>query len=333
MRIFFIVTMLALLISAPAEAQKKKKSKTETLSADEAKDLLGQLKMDSVQFLRDAGHQACKCIDSISVTNKDHDEISDEIHTCIDKQVSTFQISVKLFQSMTGGSKEISIYTDKESDGYRKYYYDIERWLKDSCKAMNDAISSHNKESTNSMSDDPEALKQYNTGVEIMKVENYKKALPYFQKAVEIDPKFAFAWDNVGICQRKLNNLDEAMAAYNKSLEIDPSGHMPLQNIAIVYQYQKKYDKATEAYMQLLKFYPDDAEAYYGVGLVYTYYDVNLEKALQNLCKAYNLYIKANSPFRVDAEKVIGYIYSEMKKAGKEQLFFDILQQHNIKAN
>src|SRR6185436_10154649 len=116
MRTLFIISVLALTMGLPAHAQKKKKTKAETLTPEQAKDILGQLKMDSTKFLRDAALEACNCIDSISVTNKDHDEISDEIHTCIDRQVSTYQMSVKLMQALTGASKEISIYTDKESD-------------------------------------------------------------------------------------------------------------------------------------------------------------------------------------------------------------------------
>ena len=36
------------------------------------------------------------------------------------------------------------------------------------------------------------------------------------------------------------------------------------------------------------------------------------------MCKAYNIYTNSNSPYRVDAEKNINYIYSKMKEDGKE---------------
>ncbi len=51
------------------------------------------------------------------------------------------------------------------------------------------------------------------------------------------------------------------------------------------------------------------------------------------MCKAYNLYIKKKSPYRVDAEKIISTIYSEMKKQDKVDKFNEILKVNNITAN
>ena len=74
-------------------------------------------------------------------------------------------------------------------------------------------------------------------------------------------------------------------------------------------------------------------EVYYGIGHIYTYYLNDYEKGLQNMCKAYNLYIKKKSPYRVDAEKIISTIYSEMKKQDKVDKFNEILKVNNITAN
>ena len=69
----------------------------------------------------------------------------------------------------------------------------------------------------------------------------YKEALKNYQKAVEIDKNFAFAWDNIGLCNRYLENYEDAIVAYEKSIKINPKGLMPLQNLAIVYSYKKDY--------------------------------------------------------------------------------------------
>ncbi|MES1181676.1 MAG: tetratricopeptide repeat protein, partial [Flavobacterium sp.] len=174
------------------------------------------------------------------------------------------------------------------------------------------------------------AIAQYNKGIEYVNKEKYEDAIPYFKKAVSIDPKFAFAWDNLGISYRKTSQYDKALEAYNKSLEIDPEGKMPLQNIPVVYQYLEQYDKALDAYDNLLKVSPNDPETFYGKGLIYTYYKKDHEKALAMMCKAYNLYATMNSPYRVDAQKIIQTLYSEMKKDGKEETFNKILKENNI---
>lgn len=107
---------------------------------------------------------------------------------------------------------------------------------------------------------------------------------------------------------------------------------MPLQNLAIAYQYKKDYPKAIEAYKKLFSLNRNNPEVYYGIGIIYAYYLVDNELALTNLCKAYNLYIEQKSPYRTDAEKVINYIASEMKKQGKTKRFKEILKENNIQA-
>jgi tetratricopeptide (TPR) repeat protein len=160
--------------------------------------------------------------------------------------------------------------------------------------------------------------------------ENYTTAINFFQQAVLIDDQFAVAWNNVGLCCRKIGEYDKALAAYNKSLEIDPKGLMPLQNIAIVYQYQKEYGKAIEAFKKIAAIDPDNPEIYYGIGNIYTNSLNEEAKGLDNLCKAYNLYTKRNSPYIADAEKMIQSVYLSMKKQRKLHQFNEILKQNNI---
>ena len=105
---------------------------------------------------------------------------------------------------------------------------------------------------------------------------------------------------------------------------------MPLQNIAIVYEYKKEYDKALKTYERLAKLDKNNPETFYGIGRMYILGKNDFENGLDNLCKAYNLYIEQKSAFRADAEKVIQFIYEEMKKQGKEDKFKEILKKNNI---
>ncbi|HMK24387.1 MAG TPA: tetratricopeptide repeat protein [Chitinophagaceae bacterium] len=308
------------------------RSQADTLTGDAAKQILRQIKMDTTGFLSNYGNAACKCIDSISLMNKGKTEINEEIFDCIKKQTSLYQLIMKVTNQMLGNdtSRIISISVDKKSPEFQQYYFEIERWLKDSCKSLNRAVASNNEESASSSSKDPKAIADYNTGIEWVNKGNFEKAITFFEKAVKRDEKFAFAWDNIGVCNRKLGNYDAALAAYFKSLEIDPDGITPLQNIPVVYQYQKKYDKALEAYESFQEKYPDDPEGFYGAGILYIDYKMDYEKALHNICKAYTIYIKTSSPYRVDAEKLINLILVKMKDEGKEKRFYEILKEHHL---
>lgn len=300
-------------------------------------------KSTSEKLLGEVSENGCKCIDSIETYNKSKKLISREIGQCIDKQTVGYQMGVKLSQIEeikekaveVDGKKEVNIEinTNENSHEYQKYYFQIERFMMDNCVALKAIIAATEKQNENSVSNDKKALEFYSQGLQASKNGDYKKAVEAFEKAVKQDPKFAFAWDNLGLNYRRLNNFDKAIESYSKSLKIDPEGMMPLQNIAVVYQYKKDYKNAIKAYEKLAKVDPNNPEVFYGIGTVYATNLNEFEKGLDNFCKAYNIYIEHKSPFRSDAEKQINYIYAEMKKLGKEDKFKEILKANNIDSN
>jgi tetratricopeptide (TPR) repeat protein len=228
---------------------------------------------------------------------------------------------------------DISINTNENSEEYKKYFYELERYMMSNCASVKEKIATNEKQSAKSFSDNKKAIEFYSKGMDESKKENYQKAVEYFEKAIKEDSEFAFAWDNLGLNYRKLNNFDKAIECYKKSLELDPKGLMPLQNIAIVYQYKKEYNKAIEAYSKLAELDKNNPEIYYGIGNVYATNLQDYEKGLENMCKAYNMYVYLKSPYRTDAEKMISLIYVEMKKQGKEEKFNQILKDNNITQN
>ncbi|KUJ52283.1 hypothetical protein [Chryseobacterium sp. JAH] len=76
--------------------------------------------------------------------------------------------------------------------------------------------------------------------------------------------------------------------------------------------------------------YPNDAEVYYGIGQVYYDHLKDNEKALDYIAKAYTIYTTQKSPYRSDAEAIIGYVYKKMKDEGKTDKFKEILKKNNI---
>lgn len=297
-------------------------------------------KPNTKKLLKELAENSCKCIDSIQVYNKSKIQVSKEINKCINEQTVTYQLGSKLMKidsakasaEIKDGKKQvnISINTNEKSEEYKKYYYEMEVFLMENCSSLNEKIKNNEAHSNKSFSKNQKAIDLYSQGIDESKKENFKKAIEYFEKALKIDPDFAFAWDNLGVSYRELNNYDKALESYEKSLEIDPNGITPLQNIAVVYQYKKEYQKAIETYKKLAEIDINNPEIYYGIGQIYSLYLNDYEKGLDNMCKAYNMYIKQKSPYRTDAEKLINLIYSEMKKQGKEDTFNEILKSNNI---
>lgn len=287
-------------------------------------------------LLNELSGNACKCIDSIKVFNKPQKLIAEEVGTCIDKYATAYQMGVKLLSIDLDNLKDnksavsIGIATDEKSNEYKKYYFELERNLVENCASIKDKVVAENRRHINSVSENEKALEFYNKGQIESEKKEYAKAIFYYKKAVEIDEEFAFAWDNIGVCNRYLGNYDEAIKAYEKSISINPYGLMPLQNLAIVYSHKKEYHKAISTYERLARIDDQNPEVFYGIGQVCYQYTKEYEKSLQNMCKAYNLYVDQKSPYRSDAEKIVSLLYTEFKKGNKESRFYEILKENNL---
>ena len=297
-------------------------------------------KFDKQNLLKELSEKACTCIDSISTYNKIKDSIASEINYCIDKQVSVYQfgiqmadIEIDLDENEKKQSKKdinIIINPDPNSKAYKEAYYELERYIVDNCSPLKSKIAVNDKLGYKSLSNNDLAIKYYNQGLEATEKEDYEKAISFYKKAIAVDPEFAFAYDNMGICYRKLNHYDEAIKAYEKSLKIDPNGLMPLQNLGVAYVYKKEYKKAIKAYEKLGEIQSENPEVFYGIGVIYFQNLNDLDKSLENMCKAYLIYVQQKSPYRSDAEKVIQMIYNEYKKENNIDTFNKILEKYNI---
>lgn len=297
-------------------------------------------------FITDYADSACKCIEKINLANKTKVETNNEIRECIKSQVSMYQLVSKLSDvkdlidvsesendvenDSIKNEYNISIDPNEDSNDYKTYYYELERYLMDNCEEIKTVVASDNQESPVSVSSKKLAIKYYDQGIKQFQKENFKKSIVLFKKAVKEDPNFAFAWDNLGIAHRKVGNYKNAIEAYEKSLEIDPYGTMPLQNIAVVYQFENEFEKAIDAYKRLGEIYKSNPEVYFGIGKIYAVNLKDYEKGLDNMCKAYNIYVETSSPYRTDAEKIISFISLEMTKNGEEEKFNEILLENKI---
>lgn len=256
-----------------------------------------EAKLDHVQTI---SNEACECISHI---NTDNSEINDAIKNCIG-------ISVK---------KNSNNATSKQ----------IEAYLVDHCEALKQIAFSENTEFKHANSDNVLAQLAYEDGMEYLEESDFESALLKFKKAVDIDPKFAFAWDNLGVTYRKNNEFDKAIESYLKSLDINPEGRLPLMNIAVTYNLTKDYDKAIMYYNKFISIYKEDPEGYYGLGLI-LYTNDNFEDGLDNLIHAYTIYTAQNSPYRTDAAKKIGYMYNDLKNKNKIAIFNKVATKYNL---
>ena len=210
-----------------------------------------------------------------------------------------------------------------------KNYGAIEKLLLEDCPRMRLLLISKDETRENSVSDKKKARKLYDKGQNLFAQEEFRKAIVQYEKAVSKDKDFAFAYDMLGYSHRKLNEFDKAIEYYNKSLKIDPKGKMPLGNIPIAFEYSERYEEAIEAYAVYAEVYPDDPESFYGRGRLYHLLG-DYENALESTMKAYLLYKEMNSPFLNDAQHNISLYYNELKEKDQLELFDRIAKKYDI---
>jgi len=175
--------------------------------------------LGSETLLKELAENGCKCVDSIATYNRPKNEIAMDISECIDKQTGAYQMGSRLMgidvlkenAEVKDGKKQINISfnTNENSEEYKKYYYELERYMMSNCASLKEKIASNEKQTAKSFSDNKKAIEYYNKGMDEVKKENAEKAIVYFEKAVKEDPEFAFAWDNLGLNYRRLNDYDK----------------------------------------------------------------------------------------------------------------------------
>lgn len=260
---------------------------------------------------------ACECISKINTENNTKNSA---IKNCIAASV------VENLKTEVASSESDVSEIQLEASAYKM----IESYLVENCDDLKQLSFTESEEFEHSTSQNVLAQLAYDDGMDYMESGDYETAILKFKKAIEIDPNFAFSWDNLGVCYRKSNQYEKAIEAYKKSLEINPQGRMPLMNIAVTYNLKKEFEEAIVYYNKFISIYKDDPEGYYGLGLI-LYTNNKQEEGLASLIHAYTIYSAQNSPYRADAAKKIGYMYNDLKNNDKLEIFNKVAAKYNLK--
>ena len=71
---------------------------------------------------------------------------------------------------------------------------------------------------------------QVEFGIRVAQNGLWKEARYRWEKAVELDPTYAQAWNNLAIAYEHEGKFDEARKAYERALELDPKNLLIRQN-------------------------------------------------------------------------------------------------------
>ncbi|MGB9168742.1 MAG: tetratricopeptide repeat protein [Nitrososphaeraceae archaeon] len=118
-------------------------------------------------------------------------------------------------------------------------------------------------------SDNNEASRLLNKGVDFAEIGKYEKAIEYYDQALDEDPNFAKAFYNKGINLLKLNKnyAEDAIQLFDQALDEDPNYASALYSKGLSLEVLGKYQEAIKIYDQALEEDPNFAKALYGKGM------------------------------------------------------------------
>jgi len=90
----------------------------------------------------------------------------------------------------------------------------------------------------------------------------YSQAIEEFNKALELDPQWGNAYDNLGFIYIDLWELDKALECFNKYASVMPGEADPIASLSTLYFHMGKLDEAIAKFKEVLEIKPDYGNEY-----------------------------------------------------------------------
>jgi len=144
-----------------------------------------------------------------------------------------------------------------------------------------------------------DAKKAYNKGRDAARKQKWTEAAKQFQKAIQIYPRYATAWYELGLVTEQSGDLESARRAYEKALEVDSRFVKPYIQLAVLEARKQNWKQLVEIIARVLRLDPFNYPEVYYMDSVAQFNLRNLEQAEHSAREAIkldkqNLYPAAN---------------------------------------
>lgn len=132
----------------------------------------------------------------------------------------------------------------------------------------------------------PGKARAYNNyGVELSQnMGKYAESIPYFQKAIDMDPIYPDPHNNIAVAYAATGRIDDGIKALQQALRINPYHPEGYNNLASFLIQKQEYTEAEKALGNALKLRPHYGKAFFNLGRVYLEQGLQ-EKAWENFKK------------------------------------------------
>ncbi|HZS55067.1 MAG TPA: tetratricopeptide repeat protein [Bryobacteraceae bacterium] len=111
------------------------------------------------------------------------------------------------------------------------------------------------------------ALNEYKKSAEAFKKDDSLLAKQHLEKALEIDPRFADAHNDLGVAFARLGQMDHATAEFQRAIELSQQNSAASANLSVALYVKGEYHEASLTARQALRANPGLPQASYVLGL------------------------------------------------------------------
>ena len=154
-------------------------------------------------------------------------------------------------------------------------------------------------------------------GYDALAAGHFAEALTLFKRVIELEPKHATAWVQLGRAHVGLRQYEEAIAAFKKQVELNPFDEHAYDNLGYVYLQQRRYADAEAQFRKQLEINPLDAFAHATLGRLYVEWQ-KYDAAVPELQKSVSL-----TPRNPSLHVLLGKAYLNLGKNAEAIAAFD----------
>jgi tetratricopeptide (TPR) repeat protein len=107
----------------------------------------------------------------------------------------------------------------------------------------------------------PEAIRNYNQGIEAYQQGQASEALKKFQRATQLDPNYADAYYNIGSLYYQMKQYDQAREMFQKTVNLNPTDGQAKYNLALALEKLSRNEEAISILSQIPANDPKYAQA------------------------------------------------------------------------
>jgi eukaryotic-like serine/threonine-protein kinase len=171
-----------------------------------------------------------------------------------------------------------------------------------------------------------DALKAFSEGSNEARNANSLGALPFYKKAIQLDPNFAMAYRGAAVAFNNMAQTETSLEYIQKAFDLRDraSDHENLAISSFYYQQTNQFDKALANYEQYQKSYPRDSRAWLNAGSLHSTIG-DFDKSLTENLEAVRL-----EPEQANGYQNAAVAYMALNRLDEAKSILNSASQHKV---